>query len=59
MDTPRTTNPPEEPEAEPTQRALDPFFEAATPRDHANQWHVAVIWSDEPATPKPTQVESR
>ncbi len=59
METPQTSNPPAEPEAEPTQRALDPFFEAMTLRDHANQWHVAEIWSDESSAPKPAQVESQ
>ncbi len=59
METPQTSNPPAEPEAEPTRRALDPFFEAETPRDHANQWHVAEIWPGDSAAPKPTPVESR
>jgi hypothetical protein len=59
MKTPQNTNPPAEPEAEPTMRALDPFFETRDMRDHANQWHIDAIWSDEKATPKPSQVDSR
>ncbi len=59
METTQPTNQPAEPEAEPTMRALDPFFETGAMRDHANQWHVAEIWSDEKPTPKPSQVDPR
>ncbi len=46
MEPTQTTNPSEESQAEPTQRALDPFFEASTPRDHANQWDVSALWRE-------------
>ena len=59
MDSTPTTNQPADPEAEPTMRALDPFFEANDMRDHANQWHIAAIWTDETATPKPSQADPR
>ncbi len=42
-----------------TMRAFDPFFEMREARDHANQWHIAPIWSDETAAAKFTDVESR
>ena len=45
MEPTQTTNPSEESPAEPTMRALDPFFEASTPRDHANQWDVSALWA--------------
>ena len=59
MDPTLATNSPAEPEAEPTMRALDPFFETDDLRDHANQWHVAAIWSDEKANPKPSEADPR
>jgi hypothetical protein len=59
MNTTPTTTPPAEPEAEPTMRALDPFFETGDLRDHANQWHIAAIWSDEKANPKPAETDPR
>ena len=59
METTQTTNPPAEPVSEPTMRALDPFFETADMRDHANQWLIAAIWSDEKATPKPSEADPR
>jgi hypothetical protein len=46
MELTQATNPSEEPQAEPTRRALDPFFEASTPRDHANQWDVSALWRE-------------
>jgi hypothetical protein len=45
MKTTQTTNQPAEPEAEPTMRALDPFFETRDMRDHANQWDVSAMWT--------------
>ena len=59
METTQTINQPTEPVAEPTRRALDPFFETGDMRDHANQWHIAAIWTDETATPKPSQADPR
>ncbi len=59
MKTTQTTNQPADSEAEPTMRALDPFFETYDMRDHANQWHIAAIWSDEKATPKPSEADLR
>ncbi len=59
MDPTPATNTPTEPEAEPTMRALDPFFERGDKRDHANQWHIAAIWSDEKAAPKPAEADPR
>ncbi len=59
MKTTQNTNQPTDPEAEPTMRALDPFFETRDMRDHANLWHVATIWSDEKAPPKPSEVDPR
>ena len=59
METTQTINQPAEPVAEPTRRALDPFFESRDMRDHANQWHIAAIWSDEKANPKPAETDAR
>ncbi len=59
MNTTPAANPPAEPEAEPTMRALDPFFETRDKRDHANQWHIAAIWSDVSTTPKPEEAAPR
>ena len=58
MKTPQTPDQPTDPEAEPTMRALDPFFETRDMRDHANQWHIAAIWTDEKITPQPSQADS-
>lgn len=49
MESTQTTNPPAEPEAEPTMRALDPFFETDEMRDHANQWDVSALWANREA----------
>lgn len=46
MKTSQDTNPPTDSEAEPTMRALDPFFETGEMRDHANQWDVSALWSN-------------
>jgi hypothetical protein len=59
MESNPTTNPPTDPEAEPTMRALDPFFETDEMRDHANQWQLAAIWKDKPETPKPLETDLR
>ena len=59
MKTIPTTNPPTDPEAEPTMRALDPFFETGEMRDHANQWQIAAIWPEEPEAPKAVEVDPR
>ena len=57
METNPNTNSSTDPETELTMRALDPFFETDEMRDHANQWHISEIWSDEPETPKPLETE--
>ena len=45
MDPTPATNTPTEPEAEPTMRALDLFFETSDMRDHANRWDVSALWA--------------
>ena len=58
MEPTQTTNQSVEPEAEPTMRALDPFFETDTPRDHANQWDVSALWPERAAEAKKSKPDA-
>ncbi len=58
MKTTQVPNQPEDPEAEPTMRALDPFFETGDLRDHANQWDVSALWPERAAEAKKSKPDA-